>query len=90
MAAIAVPAPATALGGALPTGADAELLELGRKLAPSVAQINEAKKIDMDDHFWGDILDKRPGARDRHFDDMWDEDNPLQLPSSMATFFKNA
>jgi hypothetical protein len=65
MAAIAVPAPATALGG-LPTGADAELLELGRKLAPLVAQINEAKKIDKDDHFWGDILDKRPGARDRH------------------------
>jgi hypothetical protein len=57
VAAAALPAAATALAG-LPAGPDAELLELGRKLAPLVAEINAAKGVAKDDYFWGDILDE--------------------------------
>jgi hypothetical protein len=57
VAAMSAPTAAITLGG-LPAGPDAELLELGRKLAPLVAEINAAKGVPQDDYFWGDILDK--------------------------------
>jgi hypothetical protein len=110
VAAMAAPTTATALSG-LPVSPDAELLELGRKLAPLVADIAAAKGVERDDDFWGDILGEASNLLEEilkyqpttlegfavqllavvtSYDDMWDEDSPLQIPLSMATFFKNA
>jgi hypothetical protein len=46
VAAAMAPVAATALSG-LPTGGDAELLALGRKLEPLVAEINAARALDQ-------------------------------------------
>jgi hypothetical protein len=57
-AALAAPTAANAISE-LPAGADAELLELGRQLAPLVAEANTAKSVPQDDKFWSDMLDRQ-------------------------------
>jgi hypothetical protein len=65
-AALAVPTAATAISG-LPAGPDAELLGLGRKLAPLVAEANAAKGVAKDDAFWPDLFDRQGKLLDQIF-----------------------
>jgi hypothetical protein len=69
-AAMAVPTVASAAATMMPAiagtaeGVDAELLALGQKLAPLVAEINAAKGVEKDDQFWPDIFDEASAILD--------------------------